>query len=115
MKILNLLKKIRIIISSRLKKTKTSGLVEYRREICKICEYNTLNLEYISPIKLVIKALSDFYSWITGNSEVDVLGNCSACEMCSIYYKSRDEEECSHPDGDKWKSIYIPNKKQKIY
>lgn len=114
MKILNLLSKIRIILLSRIKKPKTSGLVEYRRAMCKICEYNTLNLESVPPMKLLIKKLSDFYSWITGNSDVDVLGNCSACEMCSVYYKSRDEDHCPK---DKWESIYIPNsaKKQKIY
>lgn len=103
--------KIIKIILSRLKKPKPSKLVEYKRAICKNCEYNTLNLECIPPIKLTIKKLSDLYSWITGNSKVDVLGNCAACEVCSIYYKSRDEDECPHPDGDKWKSIYIQNKK----
>lgn len=103
------MKKIKTIILSRIKKTKTSALVEYKRSICKKCEYNTLNLESVPPLKLIIKKLSDFYSWITGNADVDVLGNCSACEMCSIYYKSRDEQECPHPTGDKWKSIYIPN------
>lgn len=108
MKIWKLLKTIRIVAQSRLKKTKTSALVEYRREICKQCEYNTLNLERIPLKKRIIKKASDFYSWITGNAEVDVLGNCTFCESCSIFYKSRDEDEC--PDG-RWQSIYIPNKK----
>lgn len=102
-----MLKKIKLIILSRIKKPKISKLVEYRREVCKNCEYNTLNLEHIPPIKLIIKKLSDFYSWITGNSDVDVLGNCGKCG-CSIFYKTRDEDECPE---DKWVSIYIPNKK----
>jgi len=110
MKIWKLLKTIRIVAQSRLKKTKTSALVEYRREICKQCEYNTLNLERIPLRKRIIKKLSDFYSLITGNAEVDVLGNCSVC-LCSLYYKSlEDEEEC--PDG-RWQSIYIPNSAKK--
>jgi hypothetical protein len=113
MKILNLLKLIRTITLSRIKKTKPSELVEYKREICKTCEYNTLNLESIPPLKLILKKLSDFYSWMTGNAEVDVLGSCSACESCSIYYKTVDEDICPHPEGDKWKSIYSPNSAQK--
>lgn len=108
----NLLKKIRIIILSRIKKTKTNNLVEQKRDICKYCEYNTINIEKIPLNKLILKRLSDFYSFVTGNSDVDVLGNCVACETCSVYYKSRDEEDCPHPDGDKWKSVYIPNSAQ---
>lgn len=108
-----MLKLIQTIVLSRLKKPKTTALVEYKREICKKCEYNTLNLEYIPPFKRFIKKLSDFYSWITGNSEVDVLGNCTACAVCSLYYKTRDEDECPHPEGDKWKSIYIKNSAKK--
>lgn len=83
--------------------------MEYKREICKTCEYNTLNLESIPPLKLILKKLSDFYSLITGNSEVDVLGNCSVCG-CSVYYKSDSEEECPK---NKWEKIYIPNSAQK--
>lgn len=112
MKTLNLLKLIRTIILSRIKKTKPSELVEYKREICKTCEYNTLNLESIPPLKLILKKLSDFYSWITGKAEVDVLGNCSVCG-CSVYYKTVDEDICPHPKKDLWEKIYIPNSAQK--
>lgn len=113
MMIWNLLKTIRTIAHSRVKKTKTNALVEYRREICKNCEYNSLNLKYIPLLKQMIKKLSDFYSWITGNAEVDVLGNCTACLSCSIYYLSRDEDECHDPEKDRWKSVYIPNSAKK--
>ena len=104
---------IKKIILSRLKKTKEEEFVKQRREICRVCEYNSLNREKIPLNKLILKKLSDFYSLITGNLEVDVLGNCTACESCSIYYKSLDEEHCPHPNEDKWVSIFIPNSAKK--
>ena len=99
------------IILSRIKKPKTTEEVEFKRKQCKDCEYNMLNIEKLPLRKRLIKALSDFYSWITFNSKVDVLGNCSACELCSIYYKTLEENE--YCPKDKWKSIYIPNSAQK--
>jgi hypothetical protein len=68
-------------------------------------------MQSVPPLKRFLKLLSDFYSKITGNAKVDVLGNCTACESCSVYYKSIDEEECPK---DRWRSIYIPNSAQKI-
>ena len=101
------------IILSRIKKTKTDEVVEFKRKQCKTCEYNTLNIEKLPLKKRLIKLLSDFYSWITFNKKVDVLGNCSIC-LCSLYYKTlEDNEECEHPSGSRWKSIYKPNSAQK--
>lgn len=109
----NFLSKIRIIILSRIKKTKTDEEVEFKRKQCKTCEYNTLNIEKLPLKKRLIKLLSDFYSLITFNKKVDVLGVCSIC-LCSLYYKTSEEnEECEHPNGSKWKSIYQPNSAQK--
>ena len=72
-----------------------------------------MNLEKIPLNKLIYKKLSDFYSFICGKSEEDNLGNCVACESCSVYYKTQDEEEkCPHPQGNQWKSIYNPNSAQ---
>lgn len=102
---------IKKIILSRFKKTTEEEFVKQRREICRVCEYNSLNREKIPLNKLILKKLSDFYSLITGNLEVDVLGNCTACESCSIYYLTIDSDECHNKKENRWKSIYIPNKK----
>jgi len=97
-------------VLSRLKKKNQEDYVIKRRRICAVCSWNTKNQETLSLKVRTIKALSDFYSWITGNAEEDNLGNCTACEICSIYYKSFEEtEDC---EKGKWKSIYIENKKQ---
>ena len=104
-KIMNFIKTTLIIIRSRFKNDIVDEVVEQKRAICKTCNYNSLNMQSVPPLKKFLKWLSDLYSKITGNAKVDVLGNCHACEACSILFKSRDEEECPHPDGDKWKNI----------
>lgn len=83
------------IITSRLKKPKKDKEVERLREICKICDYNTKNVENISINKKIIIFLSDLYSWLTGNKKEDNLANCSICG-CSIFYKTQEYqfEEC---------------------
>lgn len=101
------------IILSRIKKTKTTKEIEFKRKQCKTCEFNTLNIKKLTLKQKLIKLLSDFYSFTTFNRKVDVLGNCTACELCSVYYKTIDEEHCPHPGGDKWKSNLIQNKKWK--
>ncbi len=109
---LNFLKKIRTIALSRIKKPKEDWTVEEKRKLCKVCEYNSLNVQKIPLFKLILKNLSDFLSWITNKAEEDNLGNCLACESCSIFYKTVDEEHCPHPEEDKWRSIYLPNSAQ---
>lgn len=90
-----MIKKIFTIIKSRLTKPKTDKEIERKRAICLGCEYNSNNLRKLSTYKLFLASLSDFYSWVTGNKEEDNLGNCTACEMCSVYYKSMfSEEKC---------------------
>lgn len=69
-------------------------------------------MQKIPLSKSILKALSDFYSWIMGKSDEDSLGVCGICD-CSVYYKSVDEDKCPHPEGNKWKSIYEPNSGQK--
>lgn len=113
MKNLNFLKKIQTIVLSRIKKPKEDWIVEEKRKICKVCNYNSKNMQKIPLSKSILKVLSDFYSWIMGKADEDNLGNCLACESCSIYYKSVDENHCPHPEGDKWWSIYEPNSAQK--
>jgi protein-arginine kinase activator protein McsA len=105
-----MLAKIKTIILSRINKTKTEPWVEDRRHVCSLCPHNSKNVNSISSHKKILMYLSDFYSWITGNSEVDTLGNCLFCESCSIYYKTKTYvEDCG--DG-RWKSIYTPNSAQ---
>lgn len=109
---LNYLQKIRIIILSRNKKPQNEKWIEERREVCKHCNYNTINMKSIPLTKRLLKYLSDLYSFMWGTLDKDNLGNCSACDSCSIFYKTEeDTEECKHPIENQWKSIYIPNKK----
>lgn len=103
------IEKIKIIVLSRLKKEKPDPIVEAKRKICAFCEWNTKNQIKLSLGVRLVKGLSDFYSWITGNAEKDNLGNCTACEICSIYYKTLEISEVC--EKGKWKSIYIPNNK----
>ena len=103
------------IVLSRFNNKKLDLKIIEKRKVCKNCEYNSINIDMVvvKKYKVFLKILSDFYSWITGNADRDILGNCFACEACSVYYKTEDEEVCPHPGGDKWKSIYIPNTAQK--
>jgi hypothetical protein len=83
------------IIKSRFKKSnENEEFIIHRRGVCSRCEFNSNNQSKVSPYKLFLKSLSDFYSWITFNSKKDNLGNCWGCEAaCSIYYKSAEAEE----------------------
>lgn len=96
-------KKLVIVILSRLKKPNQEQWVEDRRKECRVCPFNTLNLEEnkLTFKKKLLKNLSQFYSKITGNGDVDVLGECTACETCSVYYKSL--EPTSYCEKNKWK------------
>lgn len=86
---------LKTIILSRIKKPKEDKETARKREICRTCEYNSKNIEKIPLKKLLIKKLSDFYSYIMGRADEDNLGNCLACESCSVYYKTMfDSEEC---------------------
>ena len=87
------LKKITTILLSRNKKPKTEKWVLDRRACCKSCKYNTLNLQNYK--KKLLKLLSDSLSFIMGRAEDDKLGNCTACEMCSIFFKTETKiEKC---------------------
>lgn len=82
------------ILASRFQDNKEQYVLS-RRRVCIECEYNSLNVKSINIYKLFIQKLSDLYSIITGNSDKDVLGNCTACQMCSIYYKTATKiEQC---------------------
>lgn len=94
--------KLKIIILSRINKPKEDEEVLRKRSICKKCDFNSLNMEKIPFNKLLLKKLSDFYSWMAGKKDEDNLHNCEACMSCSIYYKTLYEDHCPHPEGDKW-------------
>lgn len=102
LKLKQIYKKFLTILLSRFKKPqeKIPQWIKDRREKCKSCEWNTLNIEKLPLKKRLIKALSDFYSYITNKQEEDILGNCSACSMCSIYFKT--EEEVEYCPKNKW-------------
>lgn len=102
-----MLNKIKIILLSRIKKPKEESWIQERRRICASCEFNSLNQEHLSFKVRVIRFFSELYSYITGRLEEDNLGNCTACEVCSIYFLSAEEVETCKKD--KWASIYISN------
>jgi len=89
-----MLSKIRTIILSRIKRNNSEEKwVEARRKICLGCEYNSLNVSSLNGYTFFLTTASRFYSFITGNRSVDILGECLACESCSIYYKSAEKNE----------------------
>lgn len=92
------------IVKSRFRKDNNNDIEDWildRRKQCKVCKYNTKNLHNLPLKKQIVKWFSDFYSFITGNKDKDILGNCSACEMCSIYYKTKEIDE--YCPKEKWK------------
>lgn len=93
-------KKLLIILLSRFKKTKKAQWIEDRKKECDKCPFNTKNMDKLPFTKSFVKNISDFYSFITRNGDLDVLGNCSACEMCSIYYKT--ETDVEYCPKNKW-------------
>ncbi len=98
-----MINKIKIIAFSRFKKPNEESWVDRRRSTCASCKWNTLNQERLSLKVRIIKWLSDTFSFLSGNKEVDTLGNCTACEVCSIYYKSAESvEEC---EKGKWEHL----------
>lgn len=96
-------------IKSRFKKLEESWVKE-RREVCINCVYNSKNYKEKKTFKQkTLKFFSDALTFITFAENED-LGQClfPGCS-CDIFYKTKlEESEC---DSNKWKSIYIPNKK----
>lgn len=99
------------IIKSRFRKETGEEWIGLRRQKCKECCYHINPQDKRTAKQKIIKALSDFYTWIT-LSENDDLGECGIC-FCPTFYATREvESECSAKEkygDDKWKSIYIPN------
>jgi hypothetical protein len=95
--------KIKTIILSRFKKENQAEWIEVRRKECKACPFNSKNQTRVQFKKSVLIWLSDFYSFVTFNRNKDNLGNCTACESCSIYYKTSEKYEYC-PD-EKWNYI----------
>ena len=96
-----LLKKIKIIILSRILKPKMNQWVKDRRLICKFCPYNTLNMEKLPWRVKVAKFFSDLYTFITFNEKTK-LGVCSVC-TCDLYYKTQTEIE--YCEKEKWQKV----------
>lgn len=107
-----MINKIRTIVFSRFQKPNEESFVTARREICAKCEFNTKNLDTITIGTRIVKFFSDAYSWVTGNKEVDVLGNCTACEICSIYYKTAERVEQCPAKPMRWKKVPLPRTKK---
>lgn len=107
----NRFKQIKTILLSRFKKEKENQIIKERRKYCSVCKWNSKNQQKLSIGVRFIKFWSDFYSLVTFNSKKDVLGNCTACDICSIYYKTKEmEEDC---EKGYWKSIVNTKYKDK--
>lgn len=89
------------ILNSRFKKDLDKKRTEDRRKECAKCVFNSLHAEKISISKRILIFLSDFYSKITFKKEEDNLGNCISCKSCSIFYKTKEEDE--YCPQNKWK------------
>lgn len=95
------IKKIKTIINSRFKTTKEQPTwLKKRRETCLGCKHNSLNISCKTFTQTFLATLSYFFSWITGKAKDDNLGNCLACNACSIYFKTNELEEIC--PKDKW-------------
>lgn len=100
---MNLQKLLTILLSRFKTKNQNEQWVKDRRKFCKPCQWNTLNIEKLSFKQKIIKKLSDFYSLLTNKDDIDTLGNCSACGMCSIYFKT--ETEVEYCPKNKWERL----------
>lgn len=79
------------IIKSRFKKETGDKLTEEKRNICKTCPLNTINLPERSFKIKAIKVLSDLLTWITRTETKDI-GYCSSCG-CPLWEKTKMEDE----------------------
>lgn len=79
-----------------------------RLKICNICEFNTKNISNISIKQKLINSLSNILTFITTGKFNESDDSCSLCG-CTLEFKVLEKEEKC--DKNKWKSIYIPNKK----
>lgn len=96
-----MIKKLKIIILSRFKNNNEEEWVKKRRVTCLECKYNSLNASNKTLVHYFLAALSKFYSTLTFRKKDDTLGNCLACESCSIFFKSAEEDETC--PKNKWK------------
>lgn len=87
--------KLLIIIKSRFKKGEDKE-TKRLRAICKNCKFNSKNTEKVPIKKRILIFFSDTLSWIMGRKEEDNLGNCLACDSCSVYFKTAESlwEDC---------------------
>ena len=91
------------ILFSRLKKEKATVKVNKRRLECSKCPYNSKNMVKIPPLKRLLIFLSDMLTYITVRGiKEDNLGNCTKCNSCSIFYKTREIEYEDCPEN-RWK------------
>lgn len=89
-----MLRKLKIIILSRLNKPKYNSEIKRRRSICLGCKYNSGNSEKANYKIFIIRKLSRILSFIFGKIKEDNLNECLACG-CSLYYKTQElEEDC---------------------
>jgi hypothetical protein len=117
-----ILNKIKTILLSRIKHNKEEEWVKRRVVTCLECNYNTLNGGSLKGYRFFLVMLSSLYSKLMGRSKEDVYGNCSACSMCSIYFKAFEPDEMCIKnkwerleDGSLKLEVFKERKKQKVY
>ena len=98
-----ILNKLKIILLSRVKHNKEEQWVKRRIATCLECNYNTLNGGSLKGYRFFLATLSSLYSQLMGRAKEDIYGNCSACSMCSIYFKAFEKlETCKK---NKWEIL----------
>ena len=106
----------RAILSRMFPQSNTPQYSKDRLEICKYCEYNSLNFNdysFIQKVKLYLNRVLDYIFRVKQFKGVCLEKSCGCSVALKVLYK---EEECGYGkwreviDAD-FKSIYISNKK----
>jgi hypothetical protein len=92
------------IVNSRFKSTEEDWVKE-RSAICKICKYNTKNLNKITIKQYLVRLLSNILTFLTTGKLNKDNSECSIC-TCTLIYKVKEPTE--YCDKGYW-SIYQPN------
>jgi len=102
--------KLWIILSSRFKKPSEESWVIERINKCLNCEHHSSNTKNKTLKVKIITILSSLYNLLFGKL-TKKWGFCSICGCDTLFMTAQPETECSDYGNEKWKSIYIPNKK----
>lgn len=94
------MKLIKTIILSRFKKPKTEKWIEDRKNQCKVCPFNTANMDKISIKQKIYRVLSNLLTLITTGHLNKDDSECSLCHCTLTYKQIEPTEKCL---DNRWK------------